>query len=82
MTRAEELQEKINSLIEWDRASRRKIIEELKSSGKYRTGLDANQKYYGEHIKEFNRRLRLLVEEYKDLPPDTKITFEDLRNDI
>mgnify|MGYP006988831305 CR=1 FL=1 len=77
-TKAELIKE-LKALYEWDKAERRKIDAELKATGKYRTGLDTNQQYYREHIKEFNRRFYELVQKYKDLPPDTKIFAEDFK---
>ena len=77
MTRTEEFQAKMKSLFKWNDLERRKIDEQLKAQGKYREGLDTNQKYYREHVKEFNRRFYELAEKYKDLPPDTKIIFGD-----
>ena len=79
MTRVEEFQTKMKLLFEWDENEHRKIDEQLKASGKYREGLDTNQQYYREQIKEFNRRFYSLVEKYKDLPPDTKILAEDFK---
>lgn len=42
-------------------------------------GLDGNNAAYSPAHEELNRRLSILIDKYKDLPPDTKIDFKTLQ---
>ena len=70
---AKAFSEELRELSMWQDAEEAKITLRLKSTGRYKVGLDANSEAYTEIRAEAKRRYRKIVEKYKDLPSDTKI---------
>lgn len=59
------LEEEYRALQIWYEGKKKEIEKALKAEGKWQLfGLDANQEYFGDIIKERNQRLRTLQEKY------------------
>ena len=71
--RTQALSEELLKLSIWQDEEEEKITLRLKSTGRYKVGLDTDSEAYAEIRAEPNRRYRKIAEKYKDLPPDTKI---------
>lgn len=63
-------------ILDWANEERTKVFEKRLAQGGY---LDRNKEDYAYIHQEQWRRIRELKAKYKDLPPDTKITFGDLK---
>lgn len=69
--RAEAMSAELRLLMEWEQTESEKIIAQLKAEGKI-IGLDGYPERFAYIRQERNRRLRTILEKYKDLPPDTE----------
>lgn len=59
------LEKEVTELFEWNRNKRKELEDELKKDRKWLYfGLDSNQQYFAEIIKEFNERFRALQIKY------------------
>ena len=67
------LSKELRALMEWEERENAKITSRLKAEGRHKIGLDANNEAFADVRAERTRRLREILEKYKDLPPGTKL---------
>ncbi len=65
MQQKADLEREVAKLFKWNRRKREDLEKELKKVGKWKSfGLDTNQQYYAEIIKEFKERFLALQIKY------------------
>lgn len=63
-TQKQELEREYNELQAWDAEQRKRREEDMKKQGKWSTGLDVNQKFFEDIIKERQKRFEALQKKY------------------
>ncbi len=66
----------IIEVVKWLNIESKRISVELDNKFGLERKIDGNREAYKELHKEFARRMKIIGEKYKDLPPDTEINFK------
>lgn len=72
--RAEKMSAELRELMDWEEREEEKIISRLKAEGR-KLGLDGCPEEFAPIRQERNRRLSIIFEKYKDVPPGTKLNL-------
>lgn len=73
--RIKKAQSELREITRWFMDEKKVITDNLEKSGELKW-LDGNKEAYRPVQEEFSRKIKALVEKYKDLPPYTKIKLE------